>query len=53
MLKASYEIAFLSAIKHKPFFDGEEIIKPFLQKFAQSIGDKSIEKKVNELALSK
>ena len=53
MLQASYEIAFLLAKKHKPFSDGEEIIKPCIQKFVQSIGDKNIEKKVKEIALSK
>ena len=53
MLEASYKIAFLLAKKHKPFSDDEEIIKPCLQKFAQSSGDKSIEKKVKKIALSK
>ena len=33
------------AKKHKPISDGEEIVKPGLQKFAQRVGDKSIEKK--------
>ena len=53
MLEASYENAFLLAKKHKPFSDDEEIITPCQQKFAQSIGDKSIEKKVKGIALSK
>ena len=44
VLEASYEITFLLAEKLKPFSDGKEIIKPCPQKFAQSIGYKSIEK---------
>ena len=53
MLEVSYEIALVLAKKHKPFSDGEEIVKPCLQKFAQYVGEKSIEKKANEVALSK
>ncbi|XP_068229613.1 SCAN domain-containing protein 3-like [Palaemon carinicauda] len=53
MLEASYEIAFVLAKKHKPFSDGEDIVKPCLQKFAKCVGYKSIERKVNEIALSK
>ncbi|XP_076359110.1 general transcription factor II-I repeat domain-containing protein 2A-like [Tachypleus tridentatus] len=53
MLEASYEIAFVLAKKHKPFSDGKYIVKPCLQKFAKCLGDKSIERKVNEIALSK
>ena len=53
MLEASYGIAFLLAKKHKPFSDSEEIIKPCIQKFVQSIGHKNIEKKAKEIALSK
>ncbi|XP_076346237.1 general transcription factor II-I repeat domain-containing protein 2A-like isoform X1 [Tachypleus tridentatus] len=53
MLEASYEIAFVLAKKHMPFSDGEYIVKPCLQKFAKCLGDKSIERKVNEIALSK
>ena len=40
-------------LQHKPFSDGEEIVKPCLQKLAQYVGEKSIEKKANEVALSK
>jgi len=53
MLEVSHEIAFVLAKKHKPFSDGEEIVKPCLQKFAQRVGDKSFERKVSEVALSK
>ncbi|XP_076311275.1 SCAN domain-containing protein 3-like [Tachypleus tridentatus] len=53
MLEASYEIAFVLAKKHMPFSDGEYIVKPCLQKFAKCLGDKSIERKVNEITLSK
>ena len=53
MHEASYEIAFVLAKKHKPFSDDEEIVKSCLQKFAKCVGDKSIERKVNEIALSK
>ena len=51
-LKVSYKIAFMLAKKHKPFSAGEEMVKPCFQKFAQLVGDKSIEKKVNEVTLS-
>ena len=44
MLEVSYGIALVLAKKHKPFSDGEKI-KPCLQKFAQYVGEKSIEKK--------
>ena len=53
MLEVSYEIAFVFAKNHKPFSEDEEIVKPCLQKFAQCAGDKSIEKKVNEVAFLK
>ncbi|XP_068201631.1 zinc finger MYM-type protein 6-like [Palaemon carinicauda] len=53
MLEASYEIAFVLAKKHKPFSEGEDIVKPCLQNFAKCVGDKSIERNVNEIALSK
>jgi len=53
LLEVSYEIAFLSAEKHKPFSDGEEITKPCLQKCLQRVGDKSIERKVTKVTLSK
>ena len=53
MLEVSYEIALVLAKKHKPISDSEEIVKPCLQKFAQYVGEKSREKKANEVALSK
>ena len=53
MLEVSYEIALVLAKKHKPFSDGEEIVKPCLQKFAQYVDEKSIKKKANDVALSK
>ena len=52
MLEVSYEIALVLAKKHKLFSDSEEIVKPGLQKFAQYVGEKIIEKKANEVALS-
>ncbi|KAG7174117.1 General transcription factor II-I repeat domain-containing protein 2A-like 5, partial [Homarus americanus] len=39
--------------KRKSFSDGEEIVKPCLQIFARRLGDKSIERKADEIALSK
>lgn len=53
MTEASYEIALALAKKRKAFSDGEEIVKPCLQIFARRLGDKSIEKKADEIALSK
>ncbi|KAG7176726.1 General transcription factor II-I repeat domain-containing protein 2-like 2, partial [Homarus americanus] len=51
--EASYEIALALAKKRKSFSDGEEIVKPCLQIFARGLGDKSIERKADEIALSK
>ena len=53
MLEASTKIAFVSAKKHNHFSDGEDIIKTFLHKITKWVGDKSIERKVNKIALSK
>ena len=53
MVEASYEMAFVLARKKKPFSDGEEVIKPCLQIFAKSLGDKNIEKKAQAISLSK
>lgn len=53
MTEASYEIALALAKKRKSFSDGEEIVKPCLQIFARCLGDKNIERKVDEIALSK
>jgi len=47
MLEISYEIAFVLAEKHRPFSDDVEIVEP------QHVGDKSIERKINEAALLK
>ncbi|KAG7162491.1 Zinc finger BED domain-containing protein 5-like 10, partial [Homarus americanus] len=51
--EASYAIALALAKKRKSFSDGEEIVKPCLQIFARRLGDKSIERKADEIALSK
>ena len=53
MLEASNEIAFVLAKKYKPFSNGEDIAKPCLDEITKWFGDKSIERKVNEIALSK
>ena len=53
MLEASKEIAFVLANKYKPFSDGEDMVKPCLHKITKWVGDKSIERLVNEIALSK
>ena len=53
MIEASYEIALALAKKKKAFSDGEEIVKPCLQIFGRRLGDKSIERKADEIALSK
>ncbi|KAG7155182.1 Zinc finger BED domain-containing protein 5-like 1 [Homarus americanus] len=53
MTEASYEIALALAEKRKSFSDGKEIVKPCLQIFARRLGDKSIERKADEIALSK
>ena len=53
MLRASNELAFALAEKYKPLYDGEDIFKPCLHKITKRIGDKSIERKVNNIALSK
>ena len=53
MLEASNEIAFVLAKKSKPFSDGEDIVKPCLHKITKRVGDKSIERKVSKIALSK
>ena len=53
MLEVPCKITFVLAKKHKPFSDGEKIVKPCLQKFKQCVSDKSIEKKVNKVPLSK
>lgn len=53
MIEASYEIALALAKKKKAFSDGEEIVKPCLQIFARRLGDTSIERKADEIALSK
>ena len=52
MPEASYEIALALVIKRKVLSDGEEIAKPCHQTFARSLGDKSIECKAAEHALS-
>ena len=51
--EASYDIALALAKKRKTFSDGEEIVKPCLQIFARRLGDKSIKRKADEIALSK
>ena len=53
MTEASYEIALHLAKRKKPFSDGEEIVKPCLQIFAKHLGNKSIEKEADEIAISK
>ena len=53
MLEASNKIAFVLAKKYKPFSDGEDIVKPCLHEVTKWFGDKSIERKVSEIALSK
>ena len=50
MLKASNKIAFVLVKKHKPFSDGEDIVKPCLYKITKWVGD---ERKVNKITLSK
>ena len=52
MMEASNEIAFVLAEKYKPFSDIEDIVKPCLHKVTKWAGDKGIERKVNEIALS-
>ena len=51
-MEASNEIAFVLAKKYKPFSDIEDIVKPCLHKVTKWAGDKVIERKVNEIALS-
>nr|CAB3267857.1 zinc finger BED domain-containing protein 5-like [Phallusia mammillata] len=53
MTEASYEIALLLTKKKKSFSDGEEIVKPCLRIFANCLCNKNIEKKADEIALSK
>ncbi|GLV40077.1 hypothetical protein CBL_02962 [Carabus blaptoides fortunei] len=53
MTEAFYEIALVLAKKTKPFSGGEEIFKPCLQIFASHLGNKDIERKGNEIALSR
>ena len=53
MLEASNKISIVLAKKHKPFSDGEDIVKPCLHKITKLVGDKRIERKVNKIALSK
>ena len=53
MTEGSYEIALHLAKRKKPFSDEEEIVKPCLQIFAKHLGNKSIEKKADEIAISK
>ena len=53
MLEASNVIVFVFAKKHRPFSDGYDIAKPFLHEITRWAGDKSIERKVNEIAHSK
>ena len=52
MLEASNELAFALAKKYDPS-DGEDTAKPCLHKIAKCVGDKCIERKVNEVAHSK
>ena len=53
MKEASYEIALVLAKKRISISYGEEIVKPCLQIFARSLGDKSNERQTDEIALSK
>ena len=53
MTEDSYEIAFALVKKANAFSDGEEIGKPCLQILARSLGDKSIERKADDIKLSK
>lgn len=53
ILEASYETVFALAKKLKAYSDGEETVQPCLQKFAKCVGDKSTERKINEIVLSK
>ena len=45
MLEASNKIAFVLAKEHRPFSDGEDIVKPCLHKATKWVGDKSIEER--------
>ena len=51
MLEASNEIVFVLAKEYKPSSDGKDTVKTCLHKITKWVGDKSIERKVNELAL--
>lgn len=53
MTEASYEIALALAKKKKPFSGGEEIVKPCLQIFERHLGNKGIERKADESAISR
>ena len=53
MLEVSNKIAFVLDKNNKPFSDSEDIAKPCLHKITKWVGDKSIERKVNKIALSK
>ena len=53
VLKASNKITLVLAEKHKPSSDGEDIVKSCLHKIIKWVGDKSIERKVNKIALSR
>ena len=50
--EAAYEIA-LAWPKNKAFSDRDEIVKPCLTIFVKSVGDKSIDRKSDEIVLSK
>ena len=53
MTEASNEIYLSPAAKRKAFSDGEEIAKRCIQIFARSLSDKIIERKADDIALSK
>ena len=53
MLDASNKISFVLAKKYILFYDGEDIVKPCHHRITKWVGDKSIARKVNKIALSK
>ena len=52
MLEASNEIVLVLTKENKPFSDGGNIVKPCHHEITKRVGDKSIERKINEIARS-
>ena len=53
MVEASNKIAFVLTQKYRHFSDGGDFVKPCLHRITKWVGDKSIERKVSKIALSK